>query len=127
MFQKPILPKLAKFIQMEINSNNAIFIIDGIDELFANEADKVFEFVISAINTISKLKFVITASPYYLGKLENNNFLAFQISPFSNENIRELNKKWIKGWYEKIFTSSNNLQSFVKEKLIIKLDKFTYS
>ena len=115
---KTNLPKLAKFIQMEINSNNAIFIIDGIDGLLESEANKAFEFIISAANQFPELRFVITASPYYLGKLENNNFLPFQISSFSNENIRELNNKWINGWYENIFTSSKNLQSFVKEKLI---------
>jgi len=115
---KTYLPKLAKFIQMEINSNNAILIIDGIDELFSNEAERIFEFVINASKQYPELKFVITASPYYLGELEKNKFLAFQISPFSNENIKELNKKWINGWYEKILSSSTNLQSFVKEKLI---------
>ncbi|PKN84339.1 MAG: hypothetical protein CVU46_14475 [Chloroflexi bacterium HGW-Chloroflexi-8] len=115
---KTYLPKLAKFIQKEINSNNAIIIIDGIDELFATEADKAFEFVITASNQFPELKFVITASSYYLGKLENNKFLTFQISPFSNENIRELNNKWIKGWYTNIFASSKNLHSLVKEKLI---------
>ncbi len=124
------LPKLAKFIQLEINSNNAIIIIDGIDELYKDEAEKVFEFIFKTTKTRQLLKFVITTSPYFLGNLDLENFLTVEISPLSNKNINELNAKWIRHWYKNIFTNDKNPPLFIKEKLLVnwtKLDLPNYT
>lgn len=113
------LPKLAKFIHAEINSNNAIIIMDGIDELYKEEAEKVFEFILRTSKTRHLLKFVVTTSPYFLGKLALENFLSVEISPFSNNNVNDLNTKWISYWYKNIISNDKNLPLVIKEKLLV--------
>jgi DNA polymerase III delta prime subunit len=112
------LPKLAKFIQFELESNQAVILIDGIDELYKNEADTVFGFLERTSKQYPKIKFVISASPYYSGNLENRNFLAYQLAPFSNKNVQELNRKWIGHWYKYISPNDANSPTIMKERLI---------
>ena len=124
------LPKLAKFIHDEINSNNAIIMIDGIDELYKEEAEKVFEFILRTSKTRQLLKFVITTSPYFIGNLAHENFLSVEISPFSNKNVNDLNAKWISHWYKNIISNNKNLPLIIKEKLLVnwtKLDLPNYT
>lgn len=118
-------PKLAKFIQTELNSNNAIIIIDGIDELYKEEAEKVIEFITTAAKTRRELKFIITASPYFLGNLIHENFLAVEISPFSNKNVNELNTKWIRLWYKNIVPFDKSASWMINEKLIVNWTRLT--
>ncbi len=112
------IPKLARFINYELETNNAIIIIDGFDELSKNDADIFLKIVQATLTTYPNLQLVLSTTPYYSGNLEQLGFLIFPIADMTNSQILELNKKWTRLWYDKVINSETSKQNYLKEKLI---------
>lgn len=112
------LPKLAKFINYELEANNAVLIIDGFDELSKTDADLFMSILQVGLASFPNLQVVMSTSPYYSGNLEQLGFLNFPIAEMSNNQIKDLTNKWTGLWYDKVINSDTSKQHFLKEKLI---------
>jgi hypothetical protein len=113
-----LIPGLSKFIRSEFDSSNVILLIDGLDELPKVDFDHFTDFLDNFVKDFPKIQIVLTASPYYIGRLLDIGFIALTIASHSKENNKSLITKWTSLWYQSIFTAKSDQPFQVKEKLI---------
>ena len=113
-----IVPRLAKFIKSEFELSNVILIIDGLDELSKPNFDQFTDFLEIVLNSFPKTQIVLTASPYYIGRLLDLGFMNLSIAAHSKENNEALISKWINLWYQQLFSLNSDQPFQVKQKLI---------
>ncbi|MAT44541.1 MAG: hypothetical protein CL609_19580 [Anaerolineaceae bacterium] len=100
--------RLERFIQSELNDNNAILIIDGFDLLSKKEFDIYKLFLQQIIEEYKDVQIVITASTYW-ADLEEHQFIPLAVKPFSNVDIENLYRIWTNNWNSLILKSENDL------------------
>ena len=110
--------KITKFIQNEIESNNCIIILDGLDELPVNKIDEFIHFIGGVKKSYPDLQFVLTISPTYYGNLFQFGFSILFLSAWSNAQIREFYCKLNNVWNTHILQEKNNSDNLFINSLI---------
>ncbi|PKO18380.1 MAG: hypothetical protein CVU39_02785 [Chloroflexi bacterium HGW-Chloroflexi-10] len=113
-----VVPRLAKFIQTEVSDNNAILIIDGIDELPQNEFDIAVNFIEDIHNNFPNIQIILSATPFYLGKLLHLNFIPLTLAAWSNMDISIYYDKWSRYWYEQVLQNNSEAKYFINQRLL---------
>ena len=117
-FQGISTKKIINFIKTEIESNNCIIILDGLDELPIREIDHYLNFITDVKKTYPDLQFVITISPYYYGNSLQIGFSPLYISSWSNSQIKDFYSKWNTVWSDQIIKEENKPNNIFINSLI---------
>lgn len=112
------LPRLIKFIHQSIEGNNAILIIDALDELPPEEFDKFVEFIKKTKIEFPDLQIVISATPLYLGELLQLNFTPLFLAAWSNQQIIDFYSNWNKLWQNEILKNKQS-DDEISETLVL--------
>jgi hypothetical protein len=96
-------PKLLKFLKDEFTENNAILIMDGLDELHPNEFDQCVDFLSKVKNEFTDLQIIVTSSTLYFGKLLELDFSPLFVSSWSNQQISSFYSRWYQLWNSEIY------------------------
>lgn len=93
-----VLPRLINFFQESIAENNAVLVIDALDELPPPEFNKFVDFIKNIKQIYPDLQMIISASPFYLGELLILNFVPLFLSAWSNQQITSFYSIWNHIW-----------------------------
>jgi HEAT repeat protein len=102
-----ILPRLIKFINECIEENNAILVIDALDELPPDDFDKFVDFIKKNKQIYPNLQIILSSTPLYLGELLSLNFTPLFLSAWSNQQIVSFYLNWNKLWKLEILKNIN--------------------
>jgi len=94
----PSLPRLVKFFHDSIEDNNAILIIDALDEFPPDDFDTFVAFIKKTKQIYPNLQIILTATNLYLGELLSLNFSSLFLSSWSNQQIIGFYSNWNKLW-----------------------------
>lgn len=100
-----ILPRLGKFFQSTIEENNAILVIDSLDELPSEEFDIFVEFIKKTKQIYPHLQIVLSVTPIYFGELLPLGFTPLFLSSWSNPQIIDFYSNWNKLWKKDIINN----------------------
>ncbi len=112
------LPRLIKFIHQSIEGNNAILVIDALDELPPVDFDKFVEYIRKIKYDYPDLQIVISSTPLYLGELLPLNFTPLFLAAWSNQQIIDFYSNWNKLWQDEIL-KNKQLDDEISETLVL--------
>lgn len=114
-----IIPRLSKYIKDNLADNNAILILDALDELPPSEFDQFVGFIKKVKNNYPELQIIVTSTLHYFGELLNLNFSPLFLSAWSNQQITKFYSNWNRLWQKEISGNTNSDFEFLDNTLIL--------
>jgi len=124
-----IMPK--GWVHMQRESKDAIFLIDGLDEVPAAQLEKVYTWLNELVNTFPYARFIITTRPHAVEEdwMVEQNFIHAELQPMGMTDIRAFIDHWHQAVREELQeeTEKNDLlflaehlKEFVKGSLALR-------
>ena len=110
------IPKFPDYITSNINSNNAILFIDGLDTLNSENTDRLANFLIALCKIMPGLQVIIAVSPAYIGNLIKAPFEFISVAPWGKKEKLHFLEKWSLAWNE--HSSSGEASVYDKNQII---------
>ncbi|OGO37282.1 MAG: hypothetical protein A2Z03_01490 [Chloroflexi bacterium RBG_16_56_8] len=98
--QAPVLDlgRLPSFIQATFKSGRALFLLDGFDELTADDQQVVSEYIKSLLQAHPKTRIVTTGAPEYLDGLVGLGFAPLSLLSWSEQRNAHFMERWGELW-----------------------------
>jgi len=107
------LPFMVKTI---LENNNAVLILDGLDELFVEDLKEKVDFISSLIEAFPDLKIVVAADSNHIDRLPRLGFQFYSVTAWGNKQQNDFLNRWNSLWEAHI--QSTNKQTY-DNRLII--------
>jgi HEAT repeat protein len=106
-------PQMARLVRDCLREGQAVFILDGLDELHPSELPSVSEFLKSFIEKFPGVRVVIAASPYFLDGLMELGFVPLGIAAWGAARREEFLDRWSQAWAAHIQPEIDKHQTLV--------------
>ena len=91
-----IASNVSTFLKSHVQSNHAVLLIDGFDEIAPALHPNVIQWLSAMLTKFPDNRVVITAGPYGYGALNNLGFAALHLTPWTAKEIDQLAQRWVK-------------------------------
>jgi HEAT repeat protein len=90
--------RMPKFVRQVFGNGQAIFLLDGLDELAPESLRQVCEHVKQVIKNYPKTKVVVTGNPEYIDGFFNLGFSPLVVLPWGGDQQKDFLDKWSDLW-----------------------------
>ncbi|HEY4722400.1 MAG TPA: NACHT domain-containing protein, partial [Anaerolineae bacterium] len=90
-----IASNVSTFLKSHVQSNRAVLLIDGFDEIAPELHPNVIQWLSAVLTKFPDNRIVVTAGPYGYGAFNNLGFAALHLAPWTAKEIDQLARRWV--------------------------------